>query len=790
MGRKTTHSLSRQLDQEVYAAVTTFVHTNTFPRIGMADIYQYIKTSNSSLARKPKPALEASIERVWEDLKQDIPESYQSSDSEQAFDNTGNAPNSSRGNDTGHRLNRHMTESWGFKTDRKTLPLTETNSTGTAVNVEAAKRPPPSPSLDAHSSLPQPNQRLRKRPRSDYQASSASSLQPSPNIRFRDLGGIDHIIERAAEIVHPLIDPTYYTAGGIKPAHGILFHGPPGCGKTRVCEAIAGELELPFFPISAPSIVSGMSGESEKVLRGHFRRAIEAAPCVMFIDEIDAITTKRETAAREMEKRIVSQFGTCMDDLDLEKTGGKPVLVLATTNRPDSLDPSLRRPGRFEVEISVGMPDERARAQILRAKTRKMKLNPEVDLDALAKSTPGFVGADLESLVSVATKVKIKRHLDALEHLDWQGSISPSFDMNPFILNNSLPALNSAHTNNTTGPDNSSADTPAIQRFHRSRQMMIAQAGRLPAIDGITQSDFLAALPKIQPSAMREGFATVPSVSFNSVGALEAHRSTLRSAIITPILHPERYRSLGVNHPTGVLLYGPPGCGKTLLARAVAHESKANFIMVKGPELMNKYVGESEREVRRLFQRARQSQPVVVFFDEFDALSPRRGGGGASAEGEAAGSAVSEASARVVNALLIELDGFAREASENSVYVIAASNNPQAIDPAILRAGRLERHLYVPLPSAEERGMVARTILKRKPVNEQTSELIVRYVEEKCARFSGADLEGLVRSACMLVIERDGASLELQDIVDAVEKGHAKATVTVAEVKRWERMQL
>jgi ribosome biogenesis ATPase len=384
-----------------------------------------------------------------------------------------------------------------------------------------------------------------------------------------------------------------------------------------IANAFAAELGVPFIAISAPSIVSGMSGESEKALREHFEEAKRIAPCLIFIDEIDAITPKRESAQREMEKRIVAQLLTCMDEIALEKTDGKPVIVLAATNRPDSLDAALRRGGRFDKEINMTVPSEPVREQILRALTRKLRLADDLDFKTLAKRTPGFVGADLNDLVSTAGAAAIKRYLDILK-----SNSGEEMEM---------------EIENEEGDDFIS---PQVRELRR----LITHAKENPIGEEtetvlVSNADFFTALPKIQPSSKREGFATIPDTTWSDIGALGGIREELTTAIVEPIKNPEIYAQVGITAPTGVLLWGPPGCGKTLLAKAVANESRANFISVKGPELLNKFVGESERAVRQVFVRARSSIPCVIFFDELDALVPRRD------------DTLSEASARVVNTL-------------------------------------------------------------------------------------------------------------------------------------------
>lgn len=570
---------------------------------------------------------------------------------------------------------------------------------------------------------------------------AAPSVDRSPptHVNLAALGGVDSVIQQLEDlIVLPLIQPEIYSTSKIQPPRGILLHGPPGCGKTMIANAFAAELGVSFIALSAPSIVSGMSGESEKALRDHFEEAKKLAPCLVFIDEIDAITPKRESAQREMEKRIVAQLLTCMDDLALEKTGGKAVIVLAATNRPDSLDPALRRGGRFDKEINLGVPNEAVREQILRALTREMHLSGELDFLSLAKLTPGFVGADLSDLVSTAGSAAIKRLLATLK--------IQATDMD--IEN-----------------DNENISVKVIELRRLIKRAKEPPLDTIEAIS-ITNDDFLLALPKIQPSSKREGFATIPDTTWADIGALRPVREELLIAIVEPIRHPEKYERVGITAPTGVLLWGPPGCGKTLLAKAVANESRANFISVKGPELLNKYVGESERAVRQMFVRARSSIPCVIFFDELDALVPKRD------------DALSESSARVVNTLLTELDGLS---SREGIYVIGATNRPDIIDSAMLRPGRLETLLFVDLPGEDERVEILQTLSRNLQI--PFTEAIAQ-VARGCEGFSGADLASLLRRAGYAAIKRDDG-IKLEDFLVARER----VRPSVGDVKKYQKLK-
>lgn len=557
-----------------------------------------------------------------------------------------------------------------------------------------------------------------------------------PSITLSSLGGLQSVTTQLMELVGlPILHPEIYQTTGVEPPRGVLLYGPPGCGKTTIANALAGELQVPFINISAPSVVSGMSGESEKKLREIFEEARSLAPCIIFMDEIDAITPKRDGGAqREMERRIVAQLLTLMDELTLDKTDGKPVVVLGATNRPDSLDSALRRAGRFDREICLNVPNEDQRCAILKTMTSSLKLENDSGFNyrELAKMTPGFVGADLKSLVTAAGISAIKRIFESLseieaeivsktEQMEIDGAVAPD------------PAANATFANKSEEEKLST-----IQKFLSKHPDPLTSEQLAPL--SITYDDFKIALPTIQPTAKREGFATVPDVTWKNVGALAKVRMELHMCIVQPIKKPELYQKVGISAPAGVLMWGPPGCGKTLLAKAVANESRANFISVKGPELLNKYVGESEKAVRQVFQRARASAPCIIFFDELDALVPRRT------------SSLSESSARVVNTLLTELDGLN---DRQGIFVVGATNRPDMIDPAMLRPGRLDKTLYIELPTAEERLEILRTLVKanKTPLSSDV-DLNVIANHQKCRNFSGADLSLLVREAGVFALKK------------------------------------
>lgn len=552
-----------------------------------------------------------------------------------------------------------------------------------------------------------------------------------PDIKLSSLGGLQSITTQLMELVGlPILHPEVYLSTGVEPPRGVLLYGPPGCGKTTIANALAGELQVSFISISAPSIVSGMSGESEKKLREVFEEAKSLAPCIVFIDEIDAITPKRDGGAqREMERRIVAQLLTSMDELTLSNTDGKAVIVLGATNRPDSLDSALRRAGRFDREILLSVPDEEQRCSILKTMTATLKLQNGEDFNyrELAKLTPGFVGADLKSLVTAAGISAIKRIFESLSEIEEEQLLkSDNMDVDGELAQINFDNKSEAEKLST------------IQKFLDKHPSPLTEEQLAPL--SITYDDFKTALPTIQPTAKREGFATVPDVTWKSVGALTKIRMELHMCVVQPIKKPELYQKVGISAPAGVLMWGPPGCGKTLLAKAVANESRANFISVKGPELLNKYVGESERAVRQVFQRARASAPCIIFFDELDALVPRRT------------SSLSESSARVVNTLLTELDGLN---DRQGIFVIGATNRPDMIDSAMLRPGRLDKTLYIELPTAEERFAILQTLTKLNNTPLDSDVDLQEIAEsEKCRNFSGADLSLLVREAGVFALKK------------------------------------
>ncbi len=511
--------------------------------------------------------------------------------------------------------------------------------------------------------------------------------QALPEVTYEDIGGLNEEIKKIREMVElPMKHPEIFERLGIEPPKGVLLHGPPGTGKTLLAKAVAGETNANFYLINGPEIMSKYYGQSEENLRKKFEEAEANAPSIIFIDEIDAIAAKREEVTGEVEKRVVAQLLGIMDGL---KSRGK-VIVIAASNIPNSLDPALRRPGRFDREIEIGVPGKEGRLNILKIHTRTMPLAEDVNLEELANITYGFVGADVSALAKEAAMIVIRRV---------------------------LPGLNLKEPN--TLPKD------VLEKLI------------------ITKKDFTDALKIVRPSAMREILVEVPNVKWNDIGGLETVKQELIEAVEWPLKNPEGFTRMGITPPKGILLYGPPGTGKTMLAKAVASESDANFISVKGPELHSKWVGESEKAVRKIFEKARQLSPSIIFFDEIDSLAPKRG---ASAD-----SGVSE---RVVNQLLTEINGLE---DMHDVVVIAASNRPDIIDAALLRPGRFDRMILTQIPDTAMREKIFALHTKKMPLKGVDLKKLAAETEG----YVGADVEAICREAAILALRKDNKAKEV-----------------------------
>ena len=511
-----------------------------------------------------------------------------------------------------------------------------------------------------------------------------------PEVTYEDIGGLSEEITKIREMVElPLKHPEIFNKLGIEPPKGVLLHGPPGTGKTLLAKAVANESEANFILVNGPELVNKFYGESEKRVREIFENAEKQAPSIIFFDEIDAIAPKREETYGELERRMVSQLLGMMDGL---KSRGK-VIVIAATNRPNSIDPALRRPGRFDREVSISAPNKEGRLNILKIHARNMPLAKDVNLIKLAEITHGFVGADVAALCKEAAMNVLRRVLPDLK-LGEKDEI-PKEVLEKLIVND---------------------------------------------------KDFREALKLVRPSALREVLIETPNVKWEDVGGAKEIQQELKEAIEWPLKHPTAFKRIGVKAPKGILLYGPPGTGKTLLAKAVATKSESNFILVRGPELLNKFVGESEKGVRKVFEKARQASPTILFFDELDSLAPKRGG-----------SHDSQVTERVVNTLLSEMDGLEEL---NDVIVLAATNRPDMIDPALLRPGRFDRLLFVDAPSKEERLEILKVHTKNMPL---TKDVNLNKLAEKTEGYTGADLEAIAREAGLLALRKDIKAKEVSN---------------------------
>ena len=538
-------------------------------------------------------------------------------------------------------------------------------------------------------------------------AGGEAGAEGAPDVTYEDIGGLDDELEQVREMIElPMRHPELFKRLGIDPPKGVLLHGPPGTGKTLIAKAVANEIDASFHTISGPEIMSKYYGESEEQLRDVFEEATESAPAIVFMDELDSIAPKREEAGGDVERRVVAQLLSLMDGL--EERG--EVVVIGATNRVDAIDPALRRGGRFDREIEVGVPDRDGRKEILQVHTRNMPLADEINLDAYAENTHGFVGADLESLAKESAMHALRR-------------IRPQLDL-----------------------ESDEIDADVLNSIQ------------------VTENDLKQALKGIEPSALREVFVEVPDVTWDEVGGLETTKERLRETIQWPLEYPEVFDQLDMAAAKGVLMYGPPGTGKTLLAKAVANESESNFISIKGPELLNKFVGESEKGVREVFSKARENAPTIVFFDEIDSIATERGGG-------ATDSGVGE---RVVSQLLTELDGL--EALED-VVVIATTNRPDLIDSALLRPGRLDRHVHVPVPDEDARRKILDVHTEHKPL---ADDVDLAAIARRTEGYVGADLEAVAREASMCASREFVGSVTREEVRESV----GNVRVTMAHFER------
>lgn len=524
-----------------------------------------------------------------------------------------------------------------------------------------------------------------------------------PEVTYEDIGGLDSEIQKVREMIElPLKHPEVFQQLGIDAPSGVLLQGPPGTGKTLIAKAVANEADAYFTDIKGPEVMSKFYGESEKKLREIFEEARENSPAIIFIDEIDSLAPKRSEGQGEVERRVVSQLLSMMDGLEAREN----VIVIAATNRPDDIDEALRRPGRFDREIEIGVPSRDGRKEILQIHTRNMPLEDDVDLDTLADNTHGYVGADLEAVCKEGAMTTLRRVL-------------PGIDLDKDEINEEL------------------------------LDELI-----------VSKDDMRNGVRLVEPSAMREIMVETPQIGWDDIGGLDEVQGELKEMVEWPIDTPDAFDRMGIDVPRGTLLYGLPGTGKTLLAKAVANESNANFISIKGPQIFNKFVGESEKAIRKMFSKARQVAPCVLFIDEIDSIAPKRGGNTDSGSTD-----------RVVNQLLTELDGIE---DLEGVVVIAATNRPDIIDPAVLRPGRIDRHVYIPVPDKKTRRKILDVHTKDMPM---TDDVDLDNLAEKTEQFVGSDIAAMTREAGMNALRKDieSGTVTGEDFEDAFKRVSASA---------------
>jgi transitional endoplasmic reticulum ATPase len=533
-------------------------------------------------------------------------------------------------------------------------------------------------------------------------------------ISYEDIGGIGEQLQKVREMIElPLKHPILFRCLGIDPPRGVLLHGPPGTGKTLIAKAVASETKAHFTSINGPEIISKYYGESEKQLREIFDEAAANAPAIIFIDELDSIAPKREDVTGEVERRVVAQLLTLLDGMG----GRENVVVIGATNRRDAIDQALRRPGRFDRELEIGVPDKNGRGEILGIHTRDMPISDDFNIEWLLENTYGFVGADISALVRESAMKALRRYL-------------PEIDL-----------------------DEEQIPPEVIEKME------------------VRMSDFQEAVKEIEPSALREIYIEVPEVTWDEVGGLEDIKERLKESIEWPLTMPEKFVHFGINPPRGIMLFGAPGTGKTLIAKAIANEAKANFITIKGPELISKWVGQSEKAVREVFKKAKQASPSIVFLDEFESIAGIR----RSNSGDG-----SDVMNRVVNQLLSSMDGV--EGMEG-VIVVAATNRPEMIDPALLRSGRFERVLHIPPPDKDSRKAILRIHADAMPIG----RFKIDELASKMDNYTGADIEAVCREAALIAMREDKKTVSKKHFEQAI--GRVRPSVNEDMMQYYGRME-